>query len=109
MTRAADRRRRRRAFEAQQGRCFYCQRECVLPEDHVVERALARAQRRNARQLGTLEHLYPRGHPKRASGVVMACAKCNSSRGSPATRQVDYWRDLLERLQRSPAGVNSEA
>lgn len=102
MNRDAIKRRRKRAFEAQGGRCFYCDRECVQPDDLWVERAMARLLKRDARQLATLEHLYPRGHPKRNTGVVMACAKCNSSRGSPAGRLQDYWRDRFEALQSIP-------
>ena len=58
-------------------RCFWCGRVTIYATSGTPNAA-------------TLEHVYPRGHPRRADparhlpSTVLACYRCNQERGAPA-------------------------
>jgi hypothetical protein len=71
-------RNRRRQLWNRDPRCFWCGRETDI-------------RTANAPDSATVEHLYARGQPKRREptrrhlpDTVLACRRCNSSRGSPS-------------------------
>lgn len=94
-----EKKRRRTLWENQEGKCYYCDRLTILPEDLLAEfvsvienpggtiTVLLRENRdfksRWHNELATIEHLIPRGMggSDRKENVVMACAYCNQKRG----------------------------
>jgi 5-methylcytosine-specific restriction endonuclease McrA len=69
---------RRRALWERDPRCFWCGRETDIRTSNAPDSA-------------TVEHLYARGRPKRTEqtrrhlpNTVLACRRCNSSRGAPS-------------------------
>jgi CRISPR/Cas system Type II protein with McrA/HNH and RuvC-like nuclease domain len=69
---------RRRQLWKQDPHCFWCGRETDITTA-------------NAEDSATVEHIYPRNHPRRRDtrkvlpSTVLACARCNHERGTPAT------------------------
>lgn len=63
---------RERLFAAQEGRCFYCKRPCILDGPN------------NWRVTATLDHVVPksRGGTNEQSNFVMACRGCNYRKAS---------------------------
>jgi len=67
----------RRLSESQGHRCAYCSRVCWQHGDETQKW-------HNNKNQATVEHLYPRyfGGTSHWANTVMACTKCNSTRGS---------------------------
>jgi len=63
-------RKRHRLFDEQKGRCHWCGVECK------------RTAKKSDPTLATLEHVYPNPVRPVLSPKVMACRKCNSTRGA---------------------------
>lgn len=62
--------------------CHWCGKLTYLPSD---PRGMGQTHR-----MATIDHLYPRGHPKRLDGNpnaerrrVLSCRRCNNGRGNP--------------------------
>jgi hypothetical protein len=90
----------KRLFTAQNGCCFYCQRQTYLAGWRAFKALHPGMSTRGARyRQATIEHLLRRadGGTNRNSNVVMACLECNSHRGAlPWTVWLQQRRPLVD-------------
>lgn len=115
------RRIRRRLWHQQQKQCYWCQKETVLPEDlfeqylpldDIYQQGLAEHlsilhqqlmqkepefRRVWENDLATLDHLieHARGGTYDDHNLAVACARCNSDRGTAFAEALDSEEDLL--------------
>lgn len=91
---------RNRLFEQQNGHCYYCNCDCILPPLH--EPGIKRLRPDNE---ATIEHLRSRLDPLRQTyepgtkRQVMACYKCNHTRAAVEVNTLRAW-ELQERAKR---------
>lgn len=94
--------RRHQIWLTQDGKCYYCERDTILPTDLLMEfleeveaaergdlidhmlKTSVEFKRRWHDDLATLEHLVPRGSGGKDAldNLVVACSRCNQKRGT---------------------------
>jgi len=97
MGRERIKRQKQRLFIEQDGRCYYCGCEMVMPEGHT---------KRQPANLATLEHLDDRFSPLRGKMFgqrrhVLACVTCNGQRGR--AREIEVGIEVLRERSRHAA------
>lgn len=95
--RSFGRRRRRRLFDLQDGRCFYC-------------REPMNTTGADPNTLATLDEVFPRslGYPQKRENCVLACMTCNQRKANrmPTDEEIERLLKLLE-SEAGPATASS--
>ncbi|RWQ89266.1 MAG: HNH endonuclease [Mesorhizobium sp.] len=100
-------RRRKRAFEAQNGKCGICDSEMLLPGFHNRERR--RNMLASVSNLATWDHIKPRSHGgnSRLDNLHLVCFGCNQKRRNRKAKK--SWLSVKARLKTKPASTTGQA